>query len=129
MPFPCGQKWEGQTRKKHNPRLSIDFSRKNGYRDTVVASASGKVKKIGNLGNRSYGKYVYIDHGNGWETRYAHLSNISVKKGQRLSDLSARVKTYPQLLQNVEVKSKEGWEQNEAIQSAIPVDNNEEAYL
>nr|WP_255724596.1 M23 family metallopeptidase [Shimazuella soli] len=84
MPFPCGQTWKGETRKDHNPKLSIDLSRKNGYGDTVVASASGKVKKIGNLGNRSYGKYVYIDHGNGWETRYAHLSNISVKKGQTI---------------------------------------------
>lgn len=84
LPFPCGQTWKGETRQNHEPRLSIDFTRKNGYGDTVVASASGKVKKIGNLGNKSYGKYVYIDHGNGWETRYAHLSNIRVKKGQKV---------------------------------------------
>jgi hypothetical protein len=84
MPFSCGQTWTGQTRTHHNPKKSIDFSRKNAYGDPVVASASGKIKKIGNLGNKSYGKYVYIDHGNGWETRYAHLSSITVKKGQRV---------------------------------------------
>ncbi|WP_051271381.1 M23 family metallopeptidase [Shimazuella kribbensis] len=82
MPFPCDQTWNGETRKKHNPKLAIDFTRKNGHGDPVVASASGKIKKIGDLGNKSFGKFVYIDHGNGWETRHAHLSKITVKKGQ-----------------------------------------------
>jgi phosphoglucosamine mutase len=39
--------------------------------------------------------------------------------GERSSDLNARVKTYPQLLLNVVVKSKDGWDQNPAIQAAI----------
>jgi hypothetical protein len=82
IPFPCGQTWVGETRINHNPKLSIDFRRINASGDTIVASSSGKIKKIGNLGNKSYGKFVYIDHGNGWETRYAHLSKITVKKGQ-----------------------------------------------
>jgi hypothetical protein len=82
IPFPCGQTWVGETRTNHNPKLSIDFRRTNASGDTIVASSSGKIRKIGNLGNKSYGKYVYIDHGNGWETRYAHLSKITVKKGQ-----------------------------------------------
>jgi hypothetical protein len=84
MPFPCNQTWYGETRKNHNPKLSIDFTRKNGNGDPIVASASGKVKKIGDLGNKSFGKFVYIDHGNGWETRHAHLSKITVKKGQSI---------------------------------------------
>ena len=33
---------------------------------------------VGNYG--SYGKSVFIDHGNGIQTRYAHLSKIFVKK-------------------------------------------------
>lgn len=35
--------------------------------------------------NGGYGKVVYVDHGDGWQTRYAHLSDILVNKGQRVS--------------------------------------------
>jgi murein DD-endopeptidase MepM/ murein hydrolase activator NlpD len=31
-----------------------------------------------------YGKYVEIDHGFGFVTRYAHMNDFSVKKGQRV---------------------------------------------
>lgn len=84
MPFSCDQSWHGQTRKNHNPKLSIDFSLSNGKGSgkTVVASASGEVTKIGNLGNKSYGKYIFINHGRGWVTVYAHLSKITVKRGE-----------------------------------------------
>ena len=46
----------------------------------IVSTASGKVSFVGNYG--SYGKSIFIDHGNGIETRYAHLSKIFVKKGE-----------------------------------------------
>ena len=46
----------------------------------ILATASGKISFIGNYG--SYGKSIFIDHGNGIQTRYAHLSKISVKKGE-----------------------------------------------
>ncbi|MBP6925779.1 MAG: M23 family metallopeptidase, partial [Candidatus Pacebacteria bacterium] len=35
--------------------------------------------------NGGYGKYVRIKHSSGYETAYAHLSKISVKKGERVS--------------------------------------------
>lgn len=84
MPFPCEQTWKGETRKNHNPKLSIDFSLSNGKGSgkTVVASASGKVTRVENLGNKSYGKFIFIDHGSGWVTVYAHLSKITVQKGE-----------------------------------------------
>jgi murein DD-endopeptidase MepM/ murein hydrolase activator NlpD len=47
------------------------------------ATASGKVVKAG--WNGGYGRMVEIDHGNGFTTRYAHLSKITVKEGQRIS--------------------------------------------
>lgn len=31
---------------------------------------------------KGYGKVVYINHGNGWQTRYAHMDTISVSRGQ-----------------------------------------------
>jgi murein DD-endopeptidase MepM/ murein hydrolase activator NlpD len=29
---------------------------------------------------------VVVDHGGGWQTRYAHLKRIKVKKGQKIAD-------------------------------------------
>ena len=33
---------------------------------------------------RSYGECVWLDHGDGWATRYAHLSQRCVQEGQRV---------------------------------------------
>ena len=46
----------------------------------ILATASGEISFVGNYG--SYGKSVFINHGNGIQTRYAHLSKIFVKKGE-----------------------------------------------
>lgn len=59
----------------------MDFKARTGTR--VYAAAKGKVTKAGWSGG--YGRMVEIDHGNGTTTRYAHLSRISVKKGQYVS--------------------------------------------
>lgn len=46
------------------------------------ATAAGTVVKAG--WNGGYGRMVEIDHGEGFATRYAHLSKIVVKEGQRI---------------------------------------------
>lgn len=46
---------------------------------TVVASSGGRVSKAG--WGSGYGYVVYIDHPDGRQTRYAHLSKILVKVG------------------------------------------------
>jgi murein DD-endopeptidase MepM/ murein hydrolase activator NlpD len=57
----------------------------------VVATADGVVTKAGRMGG--YGKVVFVSHGNGLSTRYAHLSKIKVKSGQevRRGDLLGKV--------------------------------------
>ncbi|MEC3884290.1 peptidoglycan DD-metalloendopeptidase family protein [Halobacillus sp. HZG1] len=47
---------------------------------TIKAADYGKVIEAGY--RKSFGNKVVIDHGNGYETIYAHLSSIDVKKGQ-----------------------------------------------
>jgi murein DD-endopeptidase MepM/ murein hydrolase activator NlpD len=48
----------------------------------VVATGDGRVTFAGTSGD--YGRMVVIDHGGGWETRYAHLRRIKVKHGARV---------------------------------------------
>ena len=49
----------------------------------ILASMSGKVIATGE--NRVYGLYVIIDHGNGYQTLYAHMSKIIATKGKWVS--------------------------------------------
>lgn len=49
----------------------------------IYASMSGTISTTGV--NRVYGNYVIIDHGNGYQTLYAHMSKIIAKKGQWVS--------------------------------------------
>ncbi|HYG80621.1 MAG TPA: peptidoglycan DD-metalloendopeptidase family protein [Pyrinomonadaceae bacterium] len=48
----------------------------------VDAAASGTVTVAG--AQNGYGNVVYIDHGNGIQTRYGHLSRIDVAVGQQI---------------------------------------------
>ena len=50
------------------------------YGTTVRAAAAGVVTRVGY--NSSLGRYVYLRHENGYETRYGHLSAQLVKTGQ-----------------------------------------------
>ena len=66
--------------KRNMPHLGMDFAAPKGTR--VWATARGTVSYAGRKGG--YGKLVEIEHPNGYSTRYAHLSRISVRKGQRV---------------------------------------------
>jgi LysM repeat protein len=54
----------------------------NGSGGAILAGDSGKVVVAGWLDNAGYGNRVMVDHGNGYQTLYAHLSKISVTVGQ-----------------------------------------------
>lgn len=85
LPFPCDQVWAGQTRTDHSPVNSVDFNRTNDVDDPVVAAAAGKVARVENLGNTSYGRWIEVDHGGGYRSRYAHLNSQVVSVGQSVS--------------------------------------------
>jgi lipopolysaccharide transport protein LptA len=59
----------------------VDFAAPAGT--PVVAAASGFVTYVGERGG--YGLVVEIDHGNGYETRSAHLSSAAVAKGDKVA--------------------------------------------
>jgi len=58
----------------------IDLSAPAGTR--VVATADGVVSTAKRSGD--FGRLVVIDHGAGWQTRYAHLKSLKVKKGRKV---------------------------------------------
>lgn len=58
----------------------IDLAAKTGT--PVKAADAGRVSFVGTRG--AYGKLIIIDHENGYQTYYAHLSSFSVKKGERV---------------------------------------------
>ncbi|MHB2265357.1 peptidoglycan DD-metalloendopeptidase family protein [Aliihoeflea sp. PC F10.4] len=59
----------------------IDFRGRTGT--PIQATGAGKVIRAGWAGG--YGRLVEIDHGNGWTTRFAHMSRIDVKVGETIS--------------------------------------------
>jgi len=58
----------------------VDISAPEGT--PVKASVRSTVKFAGNMGG--YGNCVILDHGDGYSTRYAHLSEILVRAGERV---------------------------------------------
>ncbi len=67
---------------RHRPALHAGIDFKAAYGSPVLATAPGTVVRAGWTG--SYGKLVEIRHDNGLVTRYAHLSRIGVRAGQRV---------------------------------------------
>jgi murein DD-endopeptidase MepM/ murein hydrolase activator NlpD len=72
-------------RQQFHAGIDIAAARKS----EVVATAHGRVVDRGR-DRGGYGKYIEVDHGNGYVTRYAHLAYIKanigkdVKRGDRL---------------------------------------------
>lgn len=74
----------GKRRDPVNRRWSMHYGLDFGSssRAPILATAAGTVIHAGWKG--SYGKLVEIDHGAGIHTRYAHMSKVTVKKGQKV---------------------------------------------
>jgi len=66
--------------KKQRPHLGTDYGAPTGT--PVWTTARGQVAFAGRKGG--YGNLVEVVHPNGYRTRYAHLSKILVRQGQRV---------------------------------------------
>lgn len=60
----------------------VDFSAPQGT--PIYSSGAGTIKRT-HKSRRGYGNTITIDHGFGLETFYAHLKDINVKKGQKVT--------------------------------------------
>lgn len=65
-----------------SPAMHTGLDMRGDTGDPVRVTANGTVTSAGP--NGGYGKMVEVDHGNGLATRYAHLSSIDVKVGDRV---------------------------------------------
>lgn len=73
------------------------------------------------LGGEQSGHVIFLNHnttGDGILTALK-LLEVMKKTGHSLSSLALQMEVFPQVLLNVRVKTKEGWEKNEAIQRAL----------
>ncbi len=67
--------------KTRRPHLGIDYAAPRGT--PVMAASDGVVIAAGWSGG--YGRIVRLRHANGYQTLYGHLSRISVRRGQRVT--------------------------------------------
>ncbi|HEY1735244.1 MAG TPA: M23 family metallopeptidase [Methylovirgula sp.] len=65
------------------PALHTGIDLREDYGAPVRATAAGVVDFAGAAGG--YGNMVEVNHGNGLQTRYAHLSTIDVQQGQKVA--------------------------------------------
>ncbi len=63
------------------PHEGVDISQERGT--PVKVTASGQVIYTGHY--YSYGKFIVVDHGFGYQTAYGHLHSIDVRNGQYVS--------------------------------------------
>lgn len=61
--------------------FAVDFAGSLG--NAIYATDAGTVVYAG-WNDYGYGNLIILDHGNGWESRYAHLSQINVSCGQNV---------------------------------------------
>ncbi len=66
--------------KRVMPHKGIDFTASSGT--PIYATGDGRIGSAYKSG--TYGNVIFLDHGYGYQTRYAHLSKFNVKIGDRV---------------------------------------------
>ncbi len=73
------------------------------------------------IGGEQSGHVIFLEHsttGDGILTA-AQLLSCVARSGRPLSELAGQMQHFPQILENVRIRSKDGWEQNPRIEAAI----------
>ena len=90
-PVPCSSRVTSRFGYRSDPftgaaagHAGIDIDGFGHDGDIIVAAAGGTVISAVYSGG-GYGNYVLIDHGNGFQTLYAHMSDLAVGSGQWVS--------------------------------------------
>jgi murein DD-endopeptidase MepM/ murein hydrolase activator NlpD len=65
--------------KRRKMHTGMDFSAEKGTE--IYATGEGKVVEV-EKSRRGYGNHIVIDHGYGYKTLYAHMSQFNVRRGQ-----------------------------------------------
>jgi phosphoglucosamine mutase len=89
----------------------------NGDRYVLEAMRKGGLA----LGGEQSGHIIFLEHnstGDGILTALQLIATVAVS-GRKLSQLAAQMSRFPQVLENVKVTKKDGWEKSAAIQEAI----------
>lgn len=68
--------------KKRKMHTGIDFTTPSGT--PIRATGAGRVSRVLHH-KRGYGTHIYIDHGYGYKTLYAHLGRVDVEVGQEIT--------------------------------------------
>ena len=68
--------------KTRHMHTGMDFTAKKGTE--IYVTGDGVVQEVENKA-WGYGKSIVVNHGFGYQTRYAHLSAVAVSKGQKIS--------------------------------------------
>lgn len=86
--YPC----PGHTWSTYSGHEGIDISWPGCEGEPVYAAQAGTVSLVqtghvnnqGSSGMASYGNCVFIQHENGWESRYAHMTSVVVSQGEHV---------------------------------------------
>ncbi len=130
----CATEMKKAGKLKNNTVVSTVMANIGFHKALKTAGINVEVTKVGDryvlenmlanghiIGGEQSGHIIFTEYsttGDGLLTALQVLSSLK-RSGKKASELTALMTTYPQLLVNVKVKSKEGWESNKAIKSAI----------
>lgn len=130
----CATEMKKAGKLKNNTVVSTVMANIGFHKALKAADIKVEVTKVGDryvlenmlanghiIGGEQSGHIIFTEYsttGDGLLTALQVLSSLK-RSGKKASELTALMTTYPQLLVNVKVKSKECWEENKAIQEAI----------